>query len=347
MDGDLYGWEKSKVDDLPVFSGELVAALTPFHISPLVSASVVDVSELSFHLPVVLHDSSGQFGQFEIYVDGSLMKCKTPRGYSSSDLQSRCTAFRGRIEGFSSGARRRLMRYVARLKQDVKPLFVTLTYPSEFSRSYKEWKNDLDKLARRFHTKYPGGAFIWRLEPQKRGAPHYHLLVYGVVSGGEFIEWCHKAWYESVKSGDLRHLAHGVHVEALRSPRGVRSYVSKYIAKKQTLQPDFSKGVQQDGSEVVDWNQVGRWWGVRYQHNLPKSEVFGGGALSGVESHRLLRAMRRYLGSKGVQVSGVLRSLTMFVESPKQWARAIDGITGCVNVGNGSFMNIGKGIQTT
>lgn len=334
-------------EDLPIFGGDLVEVLTPFHISPLDEDTFVIEYEEHWVLPVVLHDSSGQFGQFRIYVDGSLMQVKSPRGYGAGVLESSRRGLRGQVKGFTAAARRRLLRFMATLRQDVKPVFVTLTYPLEYPSSFEVWKNDLDKFARRFRTKYSGGTFIWRLEPQKRGAPHYHLLVYGVIMDEDFVGWVHNAWYECVKSGDLKHLVYGVKAELLRSVRGVRSYVSKYIAKKQSLPSYVDEGLSADGGTVVDWSTVGRWWGVRYSDNLPKSECLGGAGLSWVESFRLLRAMRKYLRSKGVQVSGVLRSLTMFIEFPKEWVRALDGITRFTDVGNGSFLDIGKAVQVT
>lgn len=202
--------------------------LTPYHICP---SDDSDDIIWPFEFAPVYFDSSGELGNFRIFVDGNLMQAAMPRGYGSSDVSPRKAAPRGQVQGFSSASRRRLMRYVATLDSSVIPLFVTLTYPAEFDRSYTVWKNDLHKFARRFATKYKNGGFIWRLEPQKRGAPHYHLLVYGVQDKEEFKVWCAKAWDGCVDSDDPKHLLYGSHVEVLRSARGTRCYVSKYIAK--------------------------------------------------------------------------------------------------------------------
>ena len=35
----------------------------------------------------------------------------------------------------------------------------------------------------------------WKLEPQERGAPHYHCLIWG-VDEGELLDFVAYTWYE-------------------------------------------------------------------------------------------------------------------------------------------------------
>src|SRR5271157_7616 len=160
--------------------------LSKVHISPFVTASVE-------------------------YTDGaSLLKVerghlrKTPKG-----------GIRSKIGGFSSASRRRLMYMIARVKRDaVLPLFVTLTYPDKFP-SARESKRHLDIFLKRIRRAFPVAGGIWKLEPQQRGAPHYHLLVWGAplvvvdeinmtVSGLRYF--IPSAWYEIAGGGDEKHL---------------------------------------------------------------------------------------------------------------------------------------------
>lgn len=314
--------------------------LTTFHISPQsVSLYASAPPELAAHVdrlkrirrvesisPVVSRP-----GSFSIWVEGSLMNVKAPRNFVTGRKH---LCLRGRVCGFSAGSRRRMQRRCAKLKSSARPLFVTLTYPGEFSRDWREWKNDLDKFARRLGRRFPGASAIWRLEPQRRMAPHFHLLIFGVSPASVNVSWLKMAWYGCVGSGDERHLVHGVNVEPIKSSRGVKSYVSKYIAKKQLIPDD---------DQEIDWSMVGRWWGVLFAKNLPESEVFAASGLTGVESSKLLRAMRKFLLSRGCRVSGCLRGLTMFTEAPRQWLDAIDGLAGGVYRGAGSFLSIGRG----
>lgn len=159
---------------------------------------------------------------------------------------------RGMITEFSKHSRRRLLRLIGMIDRSCgKQLFVTLTYPKEFP-DMAESKRHLDVFLKRLKRVYPNAAAIWRLEFQKRGAPHYHLLVWNV----DFIDyrWLATAWYEVVGSGDEKHLKAGTQVKRVRSWRGVWSYASKYLAKM----PE---------TEIAA--APGRFWGVHNRERLP------------------------------------------------------------------------------
>jgi len=145
------------------------------------------------------------------------------------------------------------MRLLASLNHNSPPpIFVTLTYPSDYSSDFRVWKRHLDNFCRRLLRKWPQAAIIWRLEFQERGAPHFHLLVFGV----DYIpfNWVARAWYEVVGSGDDKHLRAGTRVEKIRSWRAAFAYASKYLAK-----------------EDVTEQRTGRIWGVYGRANLPLS----------------------------------------------------------------------------
>jgi hypothetical protein len=263
-------------------------------------------------------DSSSDLGNCEIWIDGSLMKVSKPVGHRAQVGGG----LRGQVHGFSKASRRRLMQKIAQLRQDARPLFLTLTYPGEFPLEAAHWKRDFDKWCKRLHRKYPAAGLVWRLEPQKRGAPHFHVLLYGVKLAVDFREWLRLSWYECVNSGDTKHYYRGTDVEAVRSHRGVRSYAGKYLAKVQAP----PQQVDCDGEilPMPDWSAVGRWWGVRYGENLPFSDVVGGRGLSFVEAARLMRYLRRYLKGQGKRVNGSMPGMTVFVNTPRQWFDNLD-----------------------
>jgi len=163
---------------------------------------------------------------------------------------------RGAIREFSRKSRTRLQQTLCAMpKRHVGTgvLFITLTYPSSYPGQWRLWKRQLDTWVKRLRRRWPRAAGLWKLEPQKRGAPHFHLLVVGVP----FIakQWVSASWYEVVGSQDARHLAAGTQVQLARSHRGVIAYAAKYTAKRQELPDDW-----QDG--------VGRWWGVFNREGL-------------------------------------------------------------------------------
>jgi hypothetical protein len=115
----------------------------------------------------------------------------------------------------------------------------------------------LDALDKRMRREFEDFQFfIWKLEPQKRGAPHFHLLL---VLKGELTDarlnqirrFIACAWHEVVGSGRPEHLQAGTQVQLVKSWEGVSHYTSKYLAKT------F------DGSEIPTWWQPGRYWGKR------------------------------------------------------------------------------------
>lgn len=317
--------EQAKAGSIqPLLPGVVAPLLTTYHICP-------EVEKANHFKPENI--CQPETGSFQVWVDGGLIEVKGARKFVRVKAS---TAVRGRVTGFSAGSRRRLMRLMAKMRSDVLPVFVTLTYPAEFPVDYRRWKNDLHKFYRRFARAYPEGAFIWRLEPQKRGAPHFHLLIYGVEMSPEFSAWVGDSWYRAVASGDPKHLQWGSNVQRVRSQRGVKFYVGKYIAKRQNEPDPTSSETSSASFGDVDWSQVGRWWGIRSGSNLPFSDVIRASGLDGVGTQRVVRVMRGFLRSRSQRISSVLKSITMFTDAPLQWLDLV--VSQC----GGSFPSMGS-----
>jgi hypothetical protein len=161
---------------------------------------------------------------------------------------------RGEIRGFSPASRRRLMTLMAsvdRTQFTRKPLFVTLTYPGKYPTDAKVYKAHLKAFISRFNRRYPHTAIIWRLEYQKRGAPHYHLMIFTKW----FVpwKWVAGAWYDATGAREYLTLVAGTETRAIRSWRGVQFYAAKYLSKT-TMLPAGAK--------------PGRLWGVHCREDL-------------------------------------------------------------------------------
>jgi len=199
---------------------------------------------------------------------------------------------RGRVSKFSFKSRVNLIRTLAQVKRDVLPSFVTLTYPRVFPFDAETWKRDLDNFIKRLNRAFPGVCGIWKLEPQKRGAPHYHVIVWGVPCP-ELQEFVPQAWYEVAGRGDVDHLLyhqgkydskshHGDKydnemencVQQVRTPKAMYIYVAKYMAK--------------DIQEA--WGNVGRWWGVFFRERIP----FGEEVIFDTTDKRVVELMRYF-----------------------------------------------------
>ena len=224
----------------------------------------------------------------EIAVGGSLVTVKPDRPPSGGEGGSP-GGIRGEIGGFSSASRRRLMRMIASMERDNRPLFVTLTYPDVFPAEPKTWKRDMDVFGKRFRRKFSGAGFVWRIEfkTRKSGkgkgkiAPHFHLLVWNIPIL-DLRAWADVAWHSIAGAGDEKHLLAGVSSERLKSWNGTIRYVSKYIAKV-----DDCPG---------DWR--GRAWGVVGRKHLPWAIIIVF-PLSAEVATRAVRLGRKMLGLTG------------------------------------------------
>lgn len=238
------------------------------------------------------------------FVGSSILK--TSQGSDGSQVGG---GVRKSISGFSSDSRRRLMYSIASIRRDAElPCFVTLTYPNEFP-SPKESKRHLKMFNQRLQRAFSGASAIWKLEPQERGAPHYHLLVWGVPEH-DLFSFVINAWFEIAGNQVHNHLLFHMGllgnqkcVNQVRSWRGVWSYASKYLGKT---------------FEVAGWDNLytGRFWGYVNRELIPFGEFCEEEASSSQVFH-VMRYQRRFskrkIGNKG---------FTLFCDAD-QWIKNI------------------------
>jgi len=156
---------------------------------------------------------------------------------------------RGDIQVFSAESRFRLFRLIHKLEFS-QVTFCTLTYPKDFPTEAKVYKGHLKEYHRRFDKKYGPIPGVWRLEYQKRGAPHYHIMYLDCP----FIpidDWCN-LWADVVGSSDPNHRKIGVDVKLVtggKESKLVCHYLAKYVAKTDNRLKDCI---------LI---KPGRWWG--------------------------------------------------------------------------------------
>ena len=195
---------------------------------------------------------------------------------------------RGLVSGFSRQSRVRMMQKLATInlrKLAYLPVMCTLTYPGVFPTNPAEYKRHINAFHVAFQREYGKVGVVWKLEFQARGAAHFHLLLYFGDDTGlryAFRSWAKRVWYRIVASGDERHLEQGAWVDVIKSPRGVQSYISKYVAK---VVGDVERN-------------VGRWWGVWSWASLPVELVKV--VLGPAEFYRLRRVFAAVRRSHGV-----------------------------------------------
>lgn len=194
---------------------------------------------------------------------------------------------RGEIGGFTAASRLRLFRTLARVDRSAGlPCFITLTYHERWPEDPREWKHQLKDLFLKqliYELELRG---LWKLEPQKRLAPHDHLLAWGsdeatlqsIVPGlwneiAGYGSRDHLRWHEG-KLGNRQC------VEAVKSWEFVTRYASKYFGKE------------------VEWEHVGRFWGVFNRAAMPWAEEITVG-VSYQKIMEFMRAMRHFAKVRG------------------------------------------------
>lgn len=149
------------------------------------------------------------------------------------------------ITEFSKRSRRNLAFVVSNTEVRFTRM-ITLTYPEEYPRDGKIVKRQLNSflvwLRRKGIEEY-----LWFLEFQKRGAPHFHILISGECKIDR-MEVSTK-WFNTVGSGDEKHYLAGTRIERGKKSGGLHKYAIKYSQKL------YQKNVP------PDYESVGRFWG--------------------------------------------------------------------------------------
>lgn len=198
-------------------------------------------------------------------------KNATYAGLKNAGIPSKGQGIRSTVAEFSKNSRKRLLSLFNSIDKDsfvFSPCFITLTYPSEFPVSFETYKRHLANFVKVFVLKYSNSSVVWRLEYQKRGAPHFHLIVINSSHDKAFVstrytkKWISETWYRIVGSGDQKHLKAGTNCKRMASTRQLFSYVSKYAAKNndQAVVPESSVN-------------PGRFWGVANRTKLVITEI--------------------------------------------------------------------------
>src|ERR687897_1057494 len=209
---------------------------------------------------------------------------------------------RDRVRGFSRPSRRNLLRRLASINRAAFKAFkgrlisITLTYPHEYPEDPELCKRHLAALRKRLERRYKSFAAFWRMGIQRRGAWHFHLLLFvGPSTGpiGELRRFISSSWYEVTGKASEEHLHAGTRVEAVKKWKQATSYVERYMAKPE---------------EVPEGLQTGRIWGVWNEELLPVQWETVKVSLR--DAFRIRRIYRKLAKRKG---SGSLRCITVFV----------------------------------
>lgn len=216
---------------------------------------------------------------------------------------------RGVIRGLSSASARRLRDTL--LGVDYRTTYlslVTLTYHDSWTPAPEDWHGDLDAFLLALERAFPGAYLgcLWTLEFQKRGAPHFHILVAWTTPLPEqhTRQVVSTLWTRIVEPGDVAHLRHGTMLcpVSLMEQGGVKrlvGYLTTYLGKREQKLPV--------DRETGECRPTGRMWGVRGAFPVA---VLASWAMRPDAAAQLLRRIRRwgrgsaYLSRFGIRYYG-------------------------------------------
>ena len=215
---------------------------------------------------------------------------------------SRSRGIKQKIRDFSSKSRRNLLRHLASINRGAfraskgRLISITLTYPHIYPDDPKVCKDHLRAFQKRLQRKYGAFAAFWRMGIQKRGAFHFHLLLFVPRAFGridKLRDFVSSSWYEVCGKVSEGHLHAGTRVEAVRNWKQATSYAERYLAKEE---------------EFPDGLETGRIWGVWNEGLLPiQWETV---KINLRDAYRIRRVFRKLAKRRG---AGRLRRLTVFI----------------------------------
>ncbi|MDC7241168.1 MAG: hypothetical protein PQJ50_12505 [Spirochaetales bacterium] len=196
---------------------------------------------------------------------------------------------RGNVTDYSWKSRKRFYERLLCIDWNEIPeaniCFATLTYPDQYPKDGIEIKRELDVLSKRMmrfgKTHYGDLSFVWKLEFQKRGAPHYHFIIVTErpIILHDFRSWLSEAWADIVKkwmeseniepelieSEHQKHLKAGTEADPVKKNKvGMISYLALYVGGKTK-----KKAKEYQHHLPEEYSNVGRWWGI-YGKSLKK-----------------------------------------------------------------------------
>lgn len=240
---------------------------------------------------------------------------------------------RGVIRDFSPSSRRRLIDMFNRFGVDgQRPVFLTLTYGQSYPGP-TEAKRHLSTFFKRVRRRWPLASAVWRLEMQRRGAPHFHLIFFGLPF------WPRRniarTWRQVIglryldRSRPTRPRAPFTRVEMIYGIRRVLGYVSKYVAKMNARAGaggfNIVTYLTADGlyrhPQTGEVEHIGRWWGVHNRAALPYAPRRVASILAKHTGwYNVRRLAHKLMGYRGRHIRRD-QGITLYTDSASRWWR--------------------------
>ena len=236
---------------------------------------------------VCIRDRVPYPGEVKIFPFGVI--CRTD-GVSVSTKRGKHLqgGMRGEIKGLSPAAAARCREFV--VTHDIPEAFlVSATGTTAVGRSPEEWRQVMRKYKQRLGR--VGVSAVWRVELQRRGAPHVHLLLWIPKELPKWRRVIQEGWLECIGAtfqddGEIVGLKPGEFDHAFQYEEGVGAGWVAYLASH----------TSKHKKEQLGW--LGKQWGVWGQERFQRAEPLDTEGLDGVQLAKLKRGLRRWQESR-------------------------------------------------
>ena len=187
---------------------------------------------------------------------------------------------RGKVRGLSRKSRKNLLRVINKLEPSQNYYFLTLTYSAVWVDDPKVWHRHLALLFKRLRANFPKSSGLWRLEFQKRKAPHFHILLHVPNGAKNLFKVCQQSWLNSIDDHSWSAREYAVDLSHVGSEfKNCALYQALYQAK--------------DANDRIDI-ATGKCWG-RYNKRFLPTSCYGCVEITLDEQKQLRRICRKWL----------------------------------------------------
>lgn len=189
---------------------------------------------------------------YQIIIYNNIVEIKTARPNPSNPNNT--TKKNRVIKKFSQNSRRRLSNNLGKIRFELYNLKIlcTLTFHEKFpleKSSLKKLVDNFNKSLKRFDE---GLEYIWKLEFQKRGAPHFHYILlsknnYSLEKKKKLNQFLRETWIRLVADDSEDFKKHSLDFREIYNDAKTVNYLLKYVGKI---------------DESTDNIELGRYWAL-------------------------------------------------------------------------------------
>lgn len=311
-----------------------------------------DVEEASRHLPIETHEPhEARLTKHFVSLSPASIRISShdPKRTKAVNYEPRKTITKWSNKSRSNMVSRLLTLDYSPLFEDPnsEPVFITLTYPHEWESvvpNGSAFKAHIKELRARYYNDFREDLIgLWKMEFQRRGAPHLHILTSITYNHADLREWLSWTWADIVNHPDpiekAKHEAAGTGVDSWPEfPRDkanlIAVYFSKHSSPNKKSVKDYQHNVPQLWKEADD---VGRFWGY---WGLEPAEVKT--QISESDSLFIKRTLRRWhkANSKPIKVRVPRTNLKTGTVTYRSVHRKQKRMTG-----KGGFLSVPDGVS--